>query len=573
MPLLSSKGEPLQNPYELLKLEHGATDDEISKSFKKLMLQLHPDKQPPGQSIEEAKNVERLMYDVMEARSFLLDTEYMSSRRMYDSKLVLAKQQKQQQQQQQLPPRSTGSKKEVNIGMTKQQQETKINPVPAATLPVPSTKVGGGKTSTTRAKSTSKSRLESATDNNNNNSYNTKATTAARETKSTLDGAAELSVEKLEKLLAAKKAEKSNTNTLLNKNLNKKQWGKVKTRCRAAANVTKKKVDDSSKTKKKDNSSSSSRRIGKASFSSSCSGDCSTTEDNTTTSDDDLKLNSINSDTAVSSSKKSAVDVDPTTTNNNNKPSSSTTAKLSVLQPSNNNSSSNSNKGKQKSFHDSLPQLPEERQKSFHNSQPQPRGRQKSFHDSRPQLLQPPSQPIIEKCERSKSFSGTPLHPLLHPTTVKGKCYQQIFQCDIPIEVVKPPKIYDHLRPTFNDTIPVPQRRSCPSTIGYTSTSLHPTATTTTTSTLLLEKQYYCPLTKNIMKEPMSDNEGNTYERQAILTYLEIHNNKSPITGNALSPMQLIPNISLAEQIRLALITCLDMLREYKKKHFHVFCL
>jgi curved DNA-binding protein CbpA len=572
MPLLSSKGEPLQNPYELLKLEHGATDDEISKSFKKLMLQLHPDKQPPGQSIEDAKNVERLMYDVMEARSFLLDTEYMAGRRLYDSKLVLAKQKQQEQQLHVLPPRSTGIKKDVNIGMTKQQQETKISPVPgAATPPVTSTKVGGGKTTTTtttRAKSTSKSRLESATDNNNNN--NNKAATAARETKSTLDGLgskmnettasssipaiAELSVEKLEKLLAAKKAEKSNTSssTLSNKNLNKKQWGKVKTKCRAAANVTKKKVDDSNNKKKKDNS----KRVGKASFSNSCS-DCSTTEDNTT-SDDDLKLNSINSDSAVSSSKKSATDVDAATTANNKKPSSSTTAMSSIPQPSNNSSSNSSNKGKQKSFHDSLPQLPE-RQKSFHNSRPQP-GRQKSFHDSRPQLLQPPSQPIIEKCERSKSFSGTPLHPLLHPTTVKGKCYQQIFECDTPIEVVKPPKIYDHPRPILNDVIPVPQRRSCLSTIGYTSTSLHPP--TAMNTTLLLEKQYYCPLTKNIMKEPMSDNEGNTYERQAILTYLEIHNNKSPITGNALSPIQLIPNISLAEQIRLALISCLDTLRE-----------
>jgi hypothetical protein len=377
---------------------------------------------------------------------------------------------------------------------------------------------------------------------------------------SSIPSITELSVEKLEKLLAAKKAEKSNTSssTLSNKNLNKKQWGKVKTRCRAAANVKKKKVDDSNKKKKKKEDKSSSRRVGKASFSNSCS-DCSTTEDNTT-SDDDLKLNSINSDTAVSSSKKSAVDVDPTTTNNN-KPSSSTTAKLSVLQPSNNSSSSkSSNKGKKKSFHDSLPQLPE-RQESFHNSRPQP-GRQKSFHDSRPQLLQPPQQTIIEKCERSKSFSGTPLHPLHPTTTVKGKCYQQIFQCDTPIEVVKPPKTYDHPRPILNDVIPVPQRRSCPSTIGNTSTSLRPTTTTNTTTTLLLEKQYYCPLTKNIMKEPMSDNEGNTYERQAILTYLEIHNNKSPITGNALSPIQLIPNISLAEQIRLALISCLDTLRE-----------
>lgn len=533
MPLLSPKGEPSQNPYELLKLEHGATDDEISKSFKKLMLHLHPDKQPFGQSIEEAKNVERLMYDVMEARSFLLDTEYMAARRQYDSKLLLAKQK--QQQQQHLPPRSTGIKKELHIDISKQppphQQETKINPVPTAMPPVTSTKVGGGKT-TTRAKSTSKLRSESATDDNNNKAVTT------RETKSELDEpgckmnetaastpAAELSVEKLEKT-----AKKSSSSTLSNKNLNKKQWGKVKTRCRAANAV----VDDS-------NNKYNSRRIGKASLRSSCS-DCSTTE-NTTTSDDVLKqsyhttyLNSGNSDTAVSSSRKSAADIDATTTNNN-KPLCFTMAKLSVPQPSNNSSSNSSNKGRQKALHD---------------SQPQPE-RHKSFYDSRSQFLQPKT--LIEKCERSKSFSGTTLLHPLHPT-LKGKCYQQIYECDTQKELGKPRTPYDQQRPKIN-AIPVPHRRSCPAVIAISSRPIP-----TTTTTLLLEKHYYCPITKNIMKEPMSDNEGNTYERQAILTYLEIHNDKSPMTGNALSPMQLIPNMSLAEQIRLALITCLDTLRE-----------
>ena len=60
----------------------------------------------------------------------------------------------------------------------------------------------------------------------------------------------------------------------------------------------------------------------------------------------------------------------------------------------------------------------------------------------------------------------------------------------------------------------------------------------------------------------MCDAEGNTYERKAILKYLETHN-KSPITGNALSPIDLFPNTALAEKIRLALETFLDSLREW----------
>jgi hypothetical protein len=63
------------------------------------------------------------------------------------------------------------------------------------------------------------------------------------------------------------------------------------------------------------------------------------------------------------------------------------------------------------------------------------------------------------------------------------------------------------------------------------------------------------------MKEPMCDAEGNNYERKAIIKYLMTHN-KSPITGNALSPIDLSPNTALAEKIRLALETCLDSLRE-----------
>ncbi|KAL3760525.1 hypothetical protein ACHAWU_001860 [Discostella pseudostelligera] len=90
MPFFSRKGEPLQNPYELLDLKLGATDDEISKAFKKLMFTLHPDKQPPGQSAEEAAVVAQKLYDVMDAKSFLLDGEHLAAKREYDANLVKA---------------------------------------------------------------------------------------------------------------------------------------------------------------------------------------------------------------------------------------------------------------------------------------------------------------------------------------------------------------------------------------------------------------------------------------------------------------------------------------------------
>ncbi|KAL7428685.1 hypothetical protein ACHAXH_001996 [Discostella pseudostelligera] len=90
MPFFSRKGDPLQNPYELLDLKLGATDDEISKAFKKLMFTLHPDKQPPGQSAEEAAVVAQKLHDVMDAKSFLLDGEHLAAKREYDANLVKA---------------------------------------------------------------------------------------------------------------------------------------------------------------------------------------------------------------------------------------------------------------------------------------------------------------------------------------------------------------------------------------------------------------------------------------------------------------------------------------------------
>jgi len=63
------------------------------------------------------------------------------------------------------------------------------------------------------------------------------------------------------------------------------------------------------------------------------------------------------------------------------------------------------------------------------------------------------------------------------------------------------------------------------------------------------------------MKEPMSDFEGNNYEKDAILKYLETHST-SPVTGNPLFPLHLTANSALKERIKytLKLKNCLDAL-------------
>ena len=73
MVFFSPNGLPLQNPYTLLSLPQppaSISDDEINKAFKKLMLQLHPDKQPLNQSPEEAEVINIKLHDVMDAKSF-----------------------------------------------------------------------------------------------------------------------------------------------------------------------------------------------------------------------------------------------------------------------------------------------------------------------------------------------------------------------------------------------------------------------------------------------------------------------------------------------------------------------
>ena len=55
-----------------------------------------------------------------------------------------------------------------------------------------------------------------------------------------------------------------------------------------------------------------------------------------------------------------------------------------------------------------------------------------------------------------------------------------------------------------------------------------------------------CPITQDIMKEPVIDSEGNTYEKSAILEWLKI-SNKSPVTRNVIIASRLVPNRALID--------------------------
>jgi hypothetical protein len=64
-----------------------------------------------------------------------------------------------------------------------------------------------------------------------------------------------------------------------------------------------------------------------------------------------------------------------------------------------------------------------------------------------------------------------------------------------------------------------------------------------------MDRSFYCPITGDLMREPVIDPEGNSYEKSAILEWLA-RNAISPITRNRLQPRDLVPNRALQDAIR-----------------------
>ena len=60
---------------------------------------------------------------------------------------------------------------------------------------------------------------------------------------------------------------------------------------------------------------------------------------------------------------------------------------------------------------------------------------------------------------------------------------------------------------------------------------------------------FICPLTKEIMKEPMISKTNVSYERKAILDHLNNHGDVCPVTKQELTPSGLIPNKKLEWEI------------------------
>ena len=87
-PFFDKHGDPAMDPYTILSLPPTATETEIKKAYRMKMLQLHPDKLTPTLSEESIKEVTEKFHNVKDAYEFLLSPVYLTSRRLYMTKMA-----------------------------------------------------------------------------------------------------------------------------------------------------------------------------------------------------------------------------------------------------------------------------------------------------------------------------------------------------------------------------------------------------------------------------------------------------------------------------------------------------
>lgn len=63
-----------------------------------------------------------------------------------------------------------------------------------------------------------------------------------------------------------------------------------------------------------------------------------------------------------------------------------------------------------------------------------------------------------------------------------------------------------------------------------------------------IPRHFVCPITLNIMEDPVIAGDGHTYERHAIQEWIR-RRGQSPITKAPVSTSSLIPNYNLKSQI------------------------
>jgi curved DNA-binding protein CbpA len=485
----------LCNPYLILEIEFGASDDDIAKAYKKLMLQLHPDKQPVDQLEEEAEEVSRRFHVVMGAKSFLLDGEHLASRREYDARLV-AKEKANAAAAAREAAQAKTQARQAALAKTQQQKQKQQQSAPSSPQS-PSVKV--------------------------HPASKTKATT-----KSTTN-----------KVEPSKGGINKTEDTSKKQNITKKQWGRVSRPARESTTTTK--IERKSS--------------------------CSTTSDDSSDEEAGPQHDRTKSRRETSSNIENIEHKSSNTTRSkhNNKQKKSQSSSDKPRKDSRKDSSSKKTFTKVKEKSHAISQKakkPSGTDKSTSTKKNSNKG--SNLTDSKSSSPKKVSKTECTKKQRCKSESAN--HKLSascpslfddddkkgrsisfeRKSSVDGKTHAN----NTPSKAV-PSSSHTPPKPTKTTlTPPAAPKASAPSSFA----TFQPAVET-------LTKQYRCPLTKEVMKEPMSDFEGNNYEKDAILKYLETHST-SPVTGNPLFPLHLTANSALKERIKytLKLKNCLDAL-------------
>jgi len=78
--------------------------------------------------------------------------------------------------------------------------------------------------------------------------------------------------------------------------------------------------------------------------------------------------------------------------------------------------------------------------------------------------------------------------------------------------------------------------------------------------------EFFCPLTQDIMVNPVTTSSGHTYEWSEIAQWFKEGNNKNPATGLELNNTLLYPNQALRSSINNFIPTCKLIINELRKK-------
>lgn len=69
---------------------------------------------------------------------------------------------------------------------------------------------------------------------------------------------------------------------------------------------------------------------------------------------------------------------------------------------------------------------------------------------------------------------------------------------------------------------------------------------------------FYCPVSMELMSDPVMVATGHSYDRSCIQKWLEQGNRTCPVTGLRLRHLELTPNIALRNAIQVGVVGCLE---------------